>query len=323
MTRGLVAVLVVVFCVLSLGSLVRICGLRREATLGGEQTSFVQQRTDSLRQWWWLLIAFSLALLFGKFGLAVLFCAATLIGLYEFHTIFAQRSADSAWPSLLVGFLALVHYSLVASVASSWTLPGMASLLFFSLILQQIIGGGTRDYLRTTAGYFWASLLLVIGLSHAVLLCDLPVSSNPWNAGVVGWTIYLVLLTESNDIAQALIGRRFGKRKVIPSISPGKSWVGLLGGVLVTALLAICLAPPLTTFLQSRPLGQGLAIAVLSGVLISIAGFLGDLNISALKREVHVKDSSHLFPGMGGMLDRLDSLTLAAPAFFYLARAVG
>ncbi len=322
MTRGLFAMLVVVFSVLALGSTIRIFSVRRGVKFGDVQPSLAQQRMDSLRQWWWLLIAFSLALLFGKIGLAVLFCAAGLVGLYEFHTIFARRSADSAWPCVLVGLVAIVHYSLITTVDSSWTQPSMISALFFGLMLQQVFGGRIRDYLRTTAGYFWAALLLVIGLSHAVLLCGLPVSVNAWNAGVVGWTLYLMLLTECNDIAQALIGRRFGKTKIIPSVSPGKSWAGLLGGMLVTALLAMCLAAPLTTFLQARPLGQGLAIAALSGVLISIAGFLGDVNISALKREAHLKDSSHLFPGMGGMLDRLDSLTLAAPVFFYLARTL-
>ncbi len=322
MTRGLFAMLMLVLGLLSVGSMLRIISLRRGIKRGRVQPSFVQLRLSSLRQWWWLLLAFSLALLLGNIGLSVLFCAAALVGLYEFHAIFARRSADSPWPSLLVGFVAIIHYSCIISVDSSWTLPGMISVLFFGLMLLQVFGGRTRDYLRTTAGYFWAALLLVIGLSHAVLLCELPVSGSSWNAGSVGWTIYLVLLTESNDIAQALIGRRFGKRKIVPSVSPGKSWVGLLGGVLVTVLLAMCLAAPLTTFLQSRPSGQGWAIAVLSGVLISITGFLGDVNISALKREAHMKDSSHLFPGMGGMLDRLDSLTLAAPAFFYLARAL-
>lgn len=322
MTRGLFAMLVVTFGVLSVGSMLRIVSLRRGIKRGSVQPSFAQQRLSSLRQWWWLLIAFSLALLLGKIGLAGLFCAAALVGIYEFHDIFARRSADTAWPCLLVGLVAIVHYSLITSVDSRWTLPVMISVLFFGLMLQQVFSGGTRDYLRTTAGYFWAALLLVIGLSHTVLLCELPVSDSPWNTGVVGWTIYLVLLAESNDIAQALIGRKFGKRKIIPAVSPGKSWAGLLGGILFTALLALCLAAPLTTFLQTRPLGQGFAIVVLSGVLISITGFLGDVNISALKREAHMKDSSQLFPGMGGMLDRLDSLTLAAPAFYYLARAL-
>ncbi len=322
MTHGLIAVMAGVFCVLSLGSLVRILSLQRGFVRGGERSGLVQQRTDSLRQWWWLLVAFTLALLFGKIGLAVLFCAAALVGLYEFHSIFVRRATDSAWPYLLVGCLAIVHYGWISWGNSSWTLPIMMSLLLSSLMLQQIIRGGVRDYLRTTAGYFWVSLLLVIGLSHTVLLCELPVSSNSWNAGAVGWTIYLVLLTESNDIAQALFGRRFGKRKIIPAISPGKSWIGLLSGAFVTVLLAVILAAPLTTFVQSRPLEQGLALAAISGVLISLTGFLGDLNISALKREAHVKDSSNLLPGMGGMLDRLDSLTLAAPAFFYFAKAV-
>ena len=118
MTRVLFAMLVVVFSVLSVGSMLRIVSLHRGIKRGCVQPNFAQQRLSSLRQWWWLLIVFSLALLLGKLGLAVLFCAAALVGLYEFHVIFARRSADSAWPCLLVGLVAIVHYSWIASVDS-------------------------------------------------------------------------------------------------------------------------------------------------------------------------------------------------------------
>jgi phosphatidate cytidylyltransferase len=143
--------------------------------------------------------------------------------------------------------------------------------------------------------------------------------------GAVGWFIFLVLLTETNDIAQALVGRRVGAHSITPKVSPHKTWEGLVGGIGVTMAAAMALAPLLTPLTSATapawttldwlaplvwPLAAGLAIA--------LAGFLGDLNISAVKRDAGVKDSSHALPGMGGVLDRIDSLTLTAPVFYWL-----
>jgi phosphatidate cytidylyltransferase len=88
----------------------------------------------------------------------------------------------------------------------------------------------------------------------------------------------------------------------------------------VTSLLALLLAPALTTLTMTVVPWHGYAAACLGGLLITASGFLGDLNISALKREAGVKDSSGLLPGMGGMLDRVDSLTFAAPTFYIYAK---
>ena len=133
--------------------------------------------------------------------------------------------------------------------------------------------------------------------------------------GAVGWFLYLVLLTEGNDIAQALIGRAIGKTKIIPYTSPNKSLEGLLGGIVTTVGLAVALAPWLTTW-TFRAGWTGIGVAMLSGLLISIFGFLGGTNMSGIKRDAGVKDGSMLLPGQGGMMDRIDSLTFTAPAFY-------
>ena len=136
----------------------------------------------------------------------------------------------------------------------------------------------------------------------------LPETSNPV-AGNAGWIVYLVLLTECNDIAQALWGRQLGRHKVTPHVSPNKTWEGLLLGIFTTILLAIALAPLLT----SLPF----VWSALAGALIGVSGFFGDITMSAVKRDVGIKDSSTLLPGQGGMLDRIDSLMFTAPVMFY------
>jgi phosphatidate cytidylyltransferase len=139
----------------------------------------------------------------------------------------------------------------------------------------------------------------------------------------LSWFLYLILLTETNDIGQALVGRRFGKHKISPRISPNKSAEGLVGGVLLTAIVAMGLAPSLTTFFEKSNYATGFLLALASGILISLIGYLGDINMSGAKRDAGVKDGSRLFPGMGGMIDRIDSLTFTAPAFYFFLIALG
>ena len=124
-----------------------------------------------------------------------------------------------------------------------------------------------------------------------------------------GLLVYLVVLTEINDIAQYTVGKLLGHHKIIPKVSPAKTVEGLLGSVLVTTGLAIALAPWLTPF--------DLLHAVCIGLLLSLTGFIGDVSISAMKRDLGIKDSGTLLPGHGGILDRIDSLTYTAPLFFH------
>ncbi len=95
----------------------------------------------------------------------------------------------------------------------------------------------------------------------------------------------------------------------IPKVSPNKTWEGFLGGVATTLLLGLVLSGVLT------PLS--LRVGALAGFLIGISGFIGDVCVSAVKRDLRIKDTGTLIPGHGGILDRLDSLTYTAPLFFH------
>ena len=95
----------------------------------------------------------------------------------------------------------------------------------------------------------------------------------------------------------------------MPSVSPNKTWEGFLGGLVTTTLIAALLGPYLTP--------MPLRWSALAGLIIALSGFLGDVTISAFKRDLGVKDASSLIPGHGGILDRVDSLIYAAPVFFH------
>jgi phosphatidate cytidylyltransferase len=150
----------------------------------------------------------------------------------------------------------------------------------------------------------------VFSLSHLAYLLALPPHAGAHGA-VRGEMLvfFLLVLTQINDVAQFLWGKLLGRHKVAPRVSPNKTVEGLLGGVATTTLLAWLLGP---WFTPMSPLHS-----VLAGGLISLFGFTGDVVISAIKRDIGVKDSGNLLPGHGGILDRLDSLTYTAPLFFH------
>lgn len=313
---GLLWSLVIAFAMLGLGSIIRLVSLRWSAP------AVTLQRRRSLFVWWILLALLAAALLLGRVGLSILFCTAGLLALREFHELFRRRSSAAPRIAWTVAGIGIGHYLVLALTDWQWSLWAFPILSVALICLPQILAGDTTDYLRTTAGFLWGGVLFFLGLSHVVLMLQLPAAGTSWDIGAAGWPLYVVLLTEIDDIAQALVGRRFGHRSVVPGVSPGKTWEGLIGGLLVTVLLSAALAPRLTSLTDQRTIGEGLAIAIGAGVVISLSGFLGDINMSALKREAQVKDSGSLLPGMGGMIDRVDSLTLAAPAAYYYALAL-
>jgi cytidylyltransferase family len=124
------------------------------------------------------------------------------------------------------------------------------------------------------------------------------------------WVIFLVVVTELNDILQYLTGKAFGKRKILPKISPNKTIAGFLGGLLLSPILSMAIGSLLDLPISLLSLG-------LIGFFLSFWGFWGDVTFSYLKRRAGVKDTSTLIPGHGGLLDRIDSLLFNC-IWFYL-----
>jgi phosphatidate cytidylyltransferase len=125
-----------------------------------------------------------------------------------------------------------------------------------------------------------------------------------------------LLLTWANDIGAYAVGRALGRRKLIPAISPGKTVAGAIGGVVVT--VAACWLYVGRVLVPSADLGLSLSGIVIFGVAVSVAAQIGDLAESLLKREAGVKNSSRLFPGHGGVLDRVDSLLFVLPVAYIM-----
>ncbi|MFZ5562145.1 MAG: phosphatidate cytidylyltransferase [Pseudomonadota bacterium] len=126
---------------------------------------------------------------------------------------------------------------------------------------------------------------------------------SPW------WLMYLFLLVWGADTGAYFAGRAFGKIKLAPAVSPGKTFEGFLGGVLLTSVLALAVA----FWLELG--GQRFLAFIGLSIVTVLASVLGDLFESMVKRKAGIKDSGSIFPGHGGALDRIDSLTAAAPVF--------
>lgn len=301
------------FVVLMIGSVVRIVALRRA------DPELSASRMGSLKVWWVLAILISIAVIFGRAGTAVLLAVASWLGLREFLALIGTERIGKL--ALSAAFIMIPLQFLLAATASNaeavWILPLIALPV---LSTMRLLRQGPEDFVRTTAGLYFGVMLLVYGLSHAVLLFDFSETSEP-AAGPAGWFLFVLIITEADDIAQALTGRRIGRRRIAPRISPNKTWEGFAGGVAASVILSFILSPLLTTF-PSLGTVRGCVLATAAGLIIVTAGFFGDISMSAVKRDVGVKDGSAILPGMGGIIDRVDSLTFTAPAFYFFLKLI-
>jgi phosphatidate cytidylyltransferase len=257
---------------------------------------------------WWLIVA--------VFAVAVLFNRTLSVTVLGFVSFLAFKEYLSLVPTRRADHRVLFWAYLAIPIQFYWVWMGWYGMfiifipvfMFLVLPMRMILIGETQGFLRAIGTLHWGLMITVFGLSHAAFMLVLPATVNP-AGGAMGLLIYLVFLTEINDVAQYLWGKSFGKRKISPKVSPNKTVAGFLGGLLTTTALAVVLAPFLTPLARYEALG--------AGVLIGLGGFVGDVTISALKRDIGVKDSGSLLPGHGGILDRLDSLTYTAPLFFH------
>ena len=303
------------FVALLIGTAIRLIALRNSAA------DIIKKRMGSLKVWWVLALLWSTAVLFEQIGAAVFLMIASLLALREYLRLIGSLQEIGYTAIACLVFCGIAHYGLILtgnSQITKWFFPISALILFGA---ARSMTCSARDYIRTTAGLFWGAMLMIYGLSHSLLLFEVELVAEPV-VGSAGWFLFLILLTEMNDIMQAIVGRKFGKHKITPEISPNKSLEGLAGGIVSTVVLSVVLAPYLTTLTFGVSIFQGVLLSVLSGILISLVGFLGDINMSAIKRDAGVKDGSSLLPGMGGVIDRIDSMIFTGPAFYYFVLLV-
>lgn len=132
------------------------------------------------------------------------------------------------------------------------------------------------------------------------------------------YVLYFILVTKFSDVGAYCVGSLIGKHKMIPRVSPGKTWEGFGGAIVVSTLVSLAFVH----FAGHRLYGMNHMHAVILGVILSTSAVIGDLIESIFKREAGVKDSGKFFPGIGGILDLLDSLLFNAPLMYLYLRHV-
>jgi phosphatidate cytidylyltransferase len=229
------------------------------------------------------------------FGLAA---GGALIALHELYWM-----TRTLRPVVLAGYLGALAALLGATLGGAdWALAGLMSTLVFAFVIKG--GLSTVSVSVTVLGVAWIGL----GLAHALLLRDID------EHGVLA--VYTVLLAVwAGDAAAYFVGRLIGRHKLAPTVSPGKSWEGLIAGTVATVAVTF-IAVYEQNFLT-------IAESLVLGVVIAIVAPLGDLFESALKRDAGVKDSGRLLAGHGGVLDRIDALLFAWVAAYYVVVAFG
>lgn len=312
---------IAVLAALVIGTIVRLFSIRLKA-----QEAAIRS-ISSLATWWVIVLTIGVATLAGRIGCVLIFAVASGFAMSEFQRM--TKIASRRWVvNVMIYTIIAINYLLVylAWIEAFLVFTPLASfvLVTFRLMTRNTV---EKDLLISSAMH-WGFLLTTYCLSFAPLLLTLSESSNPI-VGPVGWFLYLLILTAVSDIVAALVGRPFGKHKLAPLLSPNKSWEGLVAGTAATIVVAVLLSDLLTPLNSLRlvsgesAFGVTWLAAIFAGLLVSTVGFFGDLTISAVKRDLGVKDSGNLLPGQGGILDRIDSLMYTAPAFYVFVISLG
>ena len=238
----------------------------------------------------------------------ILIAALVLVGLIETGRVVRQHGIDVSVPVLLLAsVLILVGAYRVGHAGQAIGLVA----LFVGAVVWELAEPDRRDVFRRIAATCLFGLWVPLLASYGVLLAVRPVEGWVAVIGTVGVAVV-------GDIGAYAVGTRFGRHKLAPSISPGKSWEGVVGGIGIATLVAVVVLPVLGT----EPIFTPLNVLVFAPI-VGLAGVLGDLTESMLKRDLGVKDFGGIIPGHGGILDRVDALLFALPTGYYVLALLG
>lgn len=248
-----------------------------------------------------------LGILGGRFVFLGVFALFTALALYEFYRMVEEKTTHpmSKPFNIISGVVIFGATSLSISAIDFNVLP-IAVLLYILALLTSAIFVNRPNILQTTIYSIFGQLYITLPLCLLMYIARHVAATDVQLAYLLVLAIFVFIWI--NDTGAYLVGSMIGKRKLIERISPKKSIEGFVGGLVLTALSALLFAP------HTPQLSIGFWVGF--AVLVSVFGTLGDLFESLLKRNYKLKDSGHLIPGHGGILDRIDSLLLAIPAVF-------
>jgi phosphatidate cytidylyltransferase len=295
----------VVLGVLLVGT-VAVAGLRRSKP----ERDF-SELAARVRAWWIMAAIFFAAIVVSNRISLVFFALMSFWAMKEYVTLLKTRPADHH--ALVLTFLAIPIQYLWIALNPPWY--GMFIIfipvyMLLSLPVRMVLSKETKGFVESASQIQWGLMIFVFGLSHLAFLLTLPITGNS-SANGRTLVLFLVFVVEMSDVLQYIWGKTLGRHKIIPTVSPNKTWEGFVGGIATAMVLSLAIR-----FLTPFSIIETLGVSF----LITVAGFFGGAVMSAVKRDFGVKDFGSVIPGHGGMLDRVDSLCYAAPLFFHYVR---
>jgi phosphatidate cytidylyltransferase len=243
-----------------------------------------------------------IALLYlGGWWIAVLAIAVAFLALHEYAEMIRQLR-----PLVLACYVGALAVLLGAQLGGvEWMTAGFLSTFLVAFVLQGL--AGTRQATAAIASTILGTAWVGFGLAHVLLIRDIS------EHGRLAIFTVLICIYAADTVAY-FAGRLFGRHKLTPVISPGKTWEGFIAGT------AAAIAVAFFALYDQDFLSEWESLVL--GAAVALAAVVGDLLVSVVKRDMQVKDTGRLLAGHGGMLDRIDSLLIASPAAFYVILAV-
>jgi phosphatidate cytidylyltransferase len=229
------------------------------------------------------------------------------VGLWEYYRL--ARTKNYSLPdrfAIVVSLLyvVVVYFASQGAISTFWQMAaiGLLFLLFFIFFFASKTADRMGPLAVTFFGFFYVAVGFSTFLNTLYLNGEGSIRVGQW------WVIFIILVTVGTDIGAYFIGKGFGRRKLAPHLSPGKTWAGAIGGLGVALVIGIVMG------LFGRPFHPFL-YSLIASFILGVIGQLGDLAESLLKRDAGVKDSNRL-PGLGGVLDVVDGLLFTIPVGF-------
>jgi len=283
-----------------------IIGEILHARRGDEDSPVLETYMTRVQSWWGIIIIVGLALLSGKVGVMIICAFASFAALREFLTLTNKARADHF--SLALAFFVILPLQYVF-IGLEWGAIYTIFIPVYAFLLLPIVSairGNSDRFLIRVAETQWGLMIAVFCVSHvaALVTIDFP---NYGDRSLL-LIAFLVIVVQLGDLLDFFFGRRIGRTKIAPTLSP-KTVEGLICGV-GSAIIIGGLLHWITPF--------GVYGAMVMAGVCSLVGMGGNLVFAAIKRDRGVKDWSHLIPGQGGFVEQLDSVIFAAPIFYHL-----
>lgn len=272
-------------------------------------TKLINELIERTLSWWMILVGFAVTIFFSRFFATIALGFVAFVAFRELTSRLNLRLSDRR--TLLWCYLTIPFQFFLAYI--EWYgmfIIFIPVIMFIGLNMRSVAQGDVKGITASLGIIHWASMLTIFSLSHIAYMLALPEIPG-FTAGNGAMVLWLVLITELNDVFQFTWGKLFGKHKILPSVSPNKTVEGFVGGLVSTIALGYGLS-----FLL--PVGAEKA-AILAGVM-AFTGFMGDVTVSAIKRDLGIKDMGSSIPGHGGVMDRIDSLAFNSMVCFHLIR---